>query len=106
MAAAKTTPAGPDDSGGLGQRAHAIRALTQMVERSQEQHGVDGGVIQVDLAGVADPRRDLVHAQRPQLVHVQAHQVAVLDPVAETGQPDRVTAWPATDVGDHRGNGR
>jgi hypothetical protein len=33
---------------------------------------------------------------------VERHQVAVLDPVAALGQPERVGARPAADVGDQR----
>jgi hypothetical protein len=76
-----------------------------VVERSQQQHGVDRGVGEVELAGVADRRPDLGQASggAAELIDVERHQITVLDPVATSGQPQRIPARATADVGDHRG---
>jgi hypothetical protein len=74
-----------------------------MVNRPQEQHGVDGGVAEVKLTRVANHGADLRGVGvSPELVDVHRHQVAVFDPVTSAGQPQRVTPRPAADVGDDR----
>ena len=96
-------PARSDDASGLGQGAHPISALPQVVERAQQQHGIR----RRHRPGRARERRPpLTGSPRPPATaagHVQLHQVAMLDPVPETGQPERVPARPATDVSHHSG---
>jgi len=76
-----------------------------VVDRPQQQHGVDGAVAQAERAGVGDGRADQAEAVGvgPELVDVQRDEVAVLDPVAAPGQPHGVAAGAAADVGHHRG---
>ena len=55
-----------------------------MVERAQQEHGVDRGVAEVELAGVTHRGADPVEAAGggPELLDMEGDQVAVLDPVA------------------------
>jgi hypothetical protein len=79
-----------------------------MVDRPQEQHGVDCRVAEVELAGVAHRGVDAreVGGVGSELVDVERHQVAVLDAVAALGQPQRVASRATADIGDHRGRRR
>ncbi len=77
-----------------------------MIERPQQQHGIHSAVIQVEVTGVTNRSVDPGHVgDGAHLVDVQRHEIAVLDPVATLGQPQRIAPRPAADVGDHRGRG-
>ena len=49
-------PAGTDDASGLGQSGQALGAVGEVVERTEEQNGVEGVVGEIQMAGVADAR--------------------------------------------------
>jgi len=75
---------GPHHPAGLTQRPHPVLAAGQVVERAQQEHGVDRGVAEVELAGVTHRGADPVEAAGggPELLDMEGDQVAVLDPVA------------------------
>jgi hypothetical protein len=67
-----------------------------VVDRPQQQHGVDRGVAEVEPARVPDGGADPagVAGGGAELLDVEGDQVAVLDPVTAPGQPERVPAGP------------
>jgi hypothetical protein len=78
-----------------------------MVDRPQQQHGVHGAVAEVQVARVTQRGVDVGRVgDRAELVNVERHEVAVLDPVATLGQSLRIAPRAAADIGDHRGWGR
>jgi hypothetical protein len=105
MAAANTTPSGRAHAASLRERADAVRTARQVVQRAEQQHGIDDVVGQVERTGVRQARLDL-DAGRPRrcvrLLDVERDQVAVVDPVSTLREPDGVSAGPAANVGDGR----
>jgi hypothetical protein len=65
------------------ERPQPLVAGAQRVERPQQQHGIHGAVAEVQVAGVADRGVDPIGVgDRAELLDVERHEVAVLDPVA------------------------
>jgi hypothetical protein len=95
----------PSSSGTRSTAGAAIVALDQVVERAQEQDGIDRRVCEVEVAGIADRRADRGVTRLAQLVDVELHQVAVLHGVATPGQPRGVPTGSPADVG-HDGRSR
>ncbi len=89
-------PARADGAAGLAQRADAVGALVQVVERAQQQCRVGRPVGDGQVAGVA--QAGLHAGQRRGLLDVQRHGVDQLDVVARGGQPRGVHAGAAAHV--------
>ena len=97
-------PARLDHAARLGQRGDAVGALVQVVERAEQQHGVEALVLERQLARVADQR-----AREPEprgLLDVAGDRIHQVHLVAALGQRRRVDPGPAADVGDRRGRRR
>lgn len=95
-------PTRSDHSLCLGESGNPLARRLEVVQRPQQQHGVDGLVVQVEMPGVADAGGHGLRGQGAQVLDVARSQVAVLDAVAEVGEPQRVATWPAADVSDDR----
>ena len=91
------------DSASLEQGLQTIRPARQVVERPEQEDGIDRGACQVDGQCIADGRVGPIEAgQRVRgLLDMQRHEVAVMHAVAERGKPCAVAPGPAADVGDH-----
>jgi hypothetical protein len=92
-------PAWPHHPGRLGQRRRPVGRLDQVVERAEEEDGVEGGgrVGEGDGVGPLHPDRLRPGGGR---LDVDGDGVEQGDPVAEAGQPGGVAAGPAAGVED------
>src|SRR6185503_12303455 len=94
-----------NDAAGLPQRTNPIRPLRQVVQRTQQQHRIDGRVVEVQAPRVADGGVDRCTGDVciTYLFDVQRDEIAMVDTMTEVGEPGGVPAGSATDVGDDRG---
>jgi hypothetical protein len=79
-----------------------------MVERTQEEHGVDARIRQPQCAGIAhlgtfEGDRWERSSRLARLLDMQRHRIYQMDAVSTLGEPDGVSSGTATHVGDHRG---
>jgi hypothetical protein len=76
-----------------------------MVERAEKEHSIHRGVVEIQVARVAHRGMEALGSRGlvAELLDVERHQIAMLDPVPEFREPERITAGPAADVGDYRG---
>jgi hypothetical protein len=91
---------------GLGQGADPVGPLGQVVQGTEEQHGVHPGVRLLEPPGVPDGRRGqwrrgLLPGGGQGLLDVQGHRVDEVDLVAAGGQRQGVHPGRAADVQDH-----
>ena len=91
------------DAAGLGEGTHPVGALSQVVERAEQQDRVVTAVVFGEAAGIAGGDREPAVGLR--LLQVQRHRVDQVHLVAAVGEPGRVDPAPAADVQDARGRG-
>ena len=90
---------GSHDAPRLMQCPQSVPASLKVVERSEQQHGVDRAVVEVEVGGIADGGVDVAAPGRDgQLLDVQRDHIAMTHVVTEPGQPQRVAAGAASDV--------
>ena len=82
----------------LRQGEGPVAGLGQVVQRTQQEHGVSGGVGPVQRPGIADCGRERADGRR--LVDVLGHGVDQGDPMALLRQPDRVDTGTAAHIQD------
>jgi hypothetical protein len=83
---------------------NAVGALVQVIERPEQQDGVEALVVERQLPRVADQRAREPKSRR--LPDVSRHRIHQVHLVAARGQRRRVDTGPAADVGDRRGRRR
>lgn len=95
---------------GFLQGFDALSTARQMIQRAHQQHGIHRRIRQVQLAGVADRGVDgpvAVWSQRfSELFDVKSHNIPVGQLISLRGQPQRIPAGSAADVGDACRGGR
>ena len=101
MAAATTTSARAHHAAGLGQGAHAVVPLHEVVERAEKQHHVRRPVRVLEPACIAHARaRQGGAGVSARLLDVPRRLIDEVDLVAAAGEPARVDAGAASDVED------
>ena len=90
---------GSNDPSSLPKRLHSIVAVTEVVDRAEEENGVHGAVSHVQVAGVADLGVDTGVARRDGM-NVVGNEVSVYDLVPMLHQPVGVAPRSAADVRD------
>jgi hypothetical protein len=73
-----------------------------VVERSEQQHGVDGLVGKVQCASVTDRCVDAIAVAIANLVDMMANEIAMHDVVASVDEPIGVRTRSTSDICDHR----
>jgi shikimate kinase len=96
--------ASTDDAAALAQCSDAVAALAEVVDRAQDQNGVDAAVGQVQRPSVADPRIEL-WMPGPNVLDVVRDNVAVKHRMSEVDEPIRVATRSTADVGHDRWGG-
>src|ERR1700687_4167983 len=102
---------GAESTASFAQAGEPVFSFDKMVERTEEQNRIGGGVALGQVTRVSHLRRGkwmvgLLIGCRPRLLHVLEHRVDQLDLIAARSEPAGVSTRASTGVDDHGWSGR
>jgi hypothetical protein len=79
--------AGPYDPPRFGECTYPVSALTEMVKRAEQEHRIDRGVTEIQVACIAHSGMEALDLGGlvAELLYVKRHQITMLYPVPELG---------------------
>ena len=94
------------DAPSLAQRLQPVAAVLQVIQRTEEQHGIDRIVGEVERASIADRAVDPIVVAIPDLVDVMGYEITMDDLVTRVDEPIGIAPGTAPDIRDHRARRR